>query len=282
MFERLYRGFKRAPLVWLARFRRWVIGEHAVAVLADSANGLLLTPVTDFYIGRKLCQHGTFDPRTVERLSALVDQDADVLFVGAHIGSFLVPIARRCRSVVGVEANPATFRLLELNVIVNRLSNVEVFNVAALDREGAVRFVANRVNTGGSKILPEEADHPEFDFEDPDVVEVRAAKLDDVLGGRSFDLIVFDVEGSEYRALRGMSETLAGARQIVIEFGPHLIESVAGIKAAQFLGAIPERFTSASLLGEDKSYGRSELLELCDEIWENAYYDTPDLRFISS
>ena len=282
MFERLYQGFKRAPLVWLARFRRWVIGEHAVGVLADTANGLLLTPVTDFYIGRKLSQRGTFDPRTVERLSALVDQDADVLFVGAHIGSFLIPIARRCRSVVGVEANPATFRLLELNVIVNGLSNVEVFNVAALDREGAVRFVANKVNTGASKIFSGDADHPETDFEDPEVVEVRAARLDDVLGSRSFDLIVLDIEGSEYRALGGMPETLAGARQLVIEFGPALIESVARITAAQFLEAVPERFTTASLLGEERLYGRSELLTLCDELWRNAYYDTPDLRFIAS
>lgn len=281
MFERLYQGFKQAPLVWLARFRRWVIGEHAVGVLADSANGLLLTPVTDFYIGRKLSQRGTFDSRTVERLSALVEPDADVLFVGAHIGSFLIPIARRCHSVVGVEANPATFRLLELNVIVNRLSNVEVFNVAALDRDGAVRFVANDVNTGASKVLSQHADHPD-DLDDSDVVEVRAAKLDDVLDGRSFDLIVLDIEGSEYRALGGMPETLAGAKQLVIEFGPALIDSVAGITAAQFLEAVPERFTTASLLGEEELYGRSELLALCDELWRNAYYDTPDLRFIAS
>ena len=282
MFERLYRSFKRAPLVWLARLRRWVIGEHAAAVLADSANGLLLTPVSDFYIGRKLSQRGTFDPRSVERLSALVEPDADVLFVGAHIGAFLVPIARQCRSVVGVEANPAIFRLLELNVMVNRLSNVELFNVAALEREGTVRFVANKVNTGGSKVLSEDMGRPEFYFDDPDVMQVRGARLDDVLGHRSFDLIVIDVEGSEYRALQGMSATLAATRQIVIEFAPNLIENVAGITAEQFLGAVPERFTSATLLGQEKSYGRPELSELCDKIWANAYYDTPDLRFIPS
>lgn len=68
VFERLYRRFKRAPLPWLARLRRWVIGEHAAAVVVDSANGLLLTPVSDFYIGRKLAQRGAFDTRTVERL----------------------------------------------------------------------------------------------------------------------------------------------------------------------------------------------------------------------
>lgn len=282
VFERLYRRFKRAPLPWLARLRRWVIGEHAAAVVVDSANGLLLTPVSDFYIGRKLAQRGAFDTRTVERLSALVKADADVLFVGAHIGAFLVPIARQCRSVVGVEANPATFRLLELNVIVNRLSNVELFNLAAVDGEAAVRFVANKVNTGGSKVLAERVDRPEFYFDDPDVVEVRGARLDDVLGDRSFDLIVIDVEGSEYRALKGMPETLARAGQVVIEFAPNLIDNVAGITIEQFLAAVPERFTSATLLGEETSYDRRELSVFCNEIWANSYYDTPDLRFISS
>ena len=282
VFERLYRRFKRAPLPWLARLRRWVIGEHASAVLVDSANGLLLTPVSDFYIGRKLAQRGAFDARTVEHLSQLVKADADVLFVGAHIGAFLVPIARHCRSVVGVEANPATFRLLELNVIVNRLSNVELFNLAALDGDAAVRFVANKVNTGGSKVLAEHVDRPEFYFDDPDVVEVRGARLDDVLGGRSFDLIVIDVEGSEYRALKGMPETLARAGQVVIEFAPNLIDNVAGITIEQFLAAVPERFTSATLLGEETSYDRRELSVFCNEIWANSYYDTPDLRFISS
>jgi FkbM family methyltransferase len=179
--------------------------------------------------------------------------------VGAHIGAFLVPIARQCRSVVGVEANPATFRLLELNVIVNRLSNVELFNLAAVDGEAAVRFVANKVNTGGSKVLAERVDRPEFYFDDPDVVEVRGARLDDVLGGRSFDLIVIDVEGSEYRALKGMPETLARAGQVAIEFAPNLIDNVAGITIEQFLAAVPERLTSATLLGEETSYDRREL-----------------------
>ncbi len=73
VFERLYRRFKRAPLPWLARLRRWVIGEHAAAVVVDSASGLLLTPVSDFYIGRKLAPRGAFGTRTVELLLHLVE-----------------------------------------------------------------------------------------------------------------------------------------------------------------------------------------------------------------
>lgn len=68
----------------------------------------------------------------------------------------------------------------------------------------------------------------------------------------------------------------------VVGVEANLIDNVAGITIEQFLAAVPERFTSATLLGEETSYDRRELSVFCNEIWANSYYDTPDLRFISS
>ena len=279
MLEKLYLYLKLKPLAYLSRFRRWVMGSHSTAVLVESWNGDLLVPITDFFVGRRLTRHGSFDREMIEELSRLLGPDSDVLVVGAHVGALLVPLARRGRSAIGVEANPETFRLLERNVLLNGLKNVELLNLAASDREGTVELLANTTNTGGSKVKPAGHKRLEFYYDDPETVEVKSERLDDLLGERSFDLVVLDVEGSEYRALRGMPEILAKVGHLVVEVAPNHIDNVAGVTREEFVSAIPERFTRASLVGSDRSLNRSELRGLLDEIWENDYYGSPNLRF---
>src|SRR5690349_4072184 len=85
------------------QFREKLIGPHATHVLCDSFNGKMLVPVADFTIGRSLAFEGEYDRAHVEKLLGLVATDSKVLFVGAHIGSLVVPIAKRVREVVAVE-----------------------------------------------------------------------------------------------------------------------------------------------------------------------------------
>ena len=46
-------------------------------------------------------------------------------------------------------------------------------------------------------------------YDSPEIIKVPAGPLDDVLAGQTFDVILMDVDGSEYFALRGMQTLLA-------------------------------------------------------------------------
>jgi len=221
-----------------ARLRQRVIGPHATHVLSDSFNGKLLVPVGDFEVGRKLAFKGEYDRTHIEKLLQLVNGESNVLFVGAHVGSLVIPIAKAVEKVVAVEANPATFDALLMNLAINQCRNVRALNIAASDRCEKVAFLASAHNTGGSKIAPAKP-RKEFVYDHPKTVEVDAAPLDELLPDFYPSHIIMDVEGAEARAMAGMPRLLASSRVFIVEFLPNHIENVAGISCNDFLKLIP-------------------------------------------
>src|SRR5436309_7710065 len=73
-----------------------------------------------------------------------------IIDCGAHIGISLLyfkmkyPQAR----VIGFEANPDTFKLLEKNIAQNHLSGVELVQAAVSDQEGMISFYVGKDNGG--------------------------------------------------------------------------------------------------------------------------------------
>ena len=222
----------------LSRLRRRLVGPYATHVLIDSFNGKLLIPVSDFEIGRTLAFEGEYDRGHIERILQLVNEDSNVLFVGAHVGSLVIPIAKAVRKVVAVEANPVTFETLQMNLVVNHCRNVQALNIAASDRREKIRFFSALHNSGGSKIVPRNL-RREFVYEHPEVIEIDAAPLDELLPEFPVSHIVMDIEGAETRAMAGMPKLLASSEVFIVEFLPNHIENVAGISCDDFLKMIP-------------------------------------------
>jgi FkbM family methyltransferase len=161
--------------------------------------------------------------------------------VGTHIGAIAVPLARDCRELVAIEANPNTFKLLEANVRLNALNNVTLHNVGASDKEETLSFLLNRDASGGSKRMPA-TQRFFYTYDQPEVINIPAVSLDDLLGERTFDLIFMDIEGSEYFALKGMRKILARSRALMVEFLPHHIADVANVGIDEFLSVIEPHF----------------------------------------
>ena len=252
----------------VTRLKRRMVGGHIEALLANGRNGLLLFDLQDQNVGRKLSFAGEYGWDEIERLRGYVTSNTDVLFVGSHVGAIVMPIAQSCRSVVAVEANPRTFRLLQLNVLLNGCTNVESVNRAASDKEEELQFLMSRVNPGGSKRMPKV--HKYMYFSDsPEVITVKASRLDDVLAGRSFDVIFMDIEGSEYFALGGMPRLLAAAHVLCMEFVPHHLKNVSGVSVAQLLALIAPYFSKLFIptknLNLSKDQFQSVLQQMYDE-----------------
>ena len=65
----------------------------------------------------------------------------------------------------------------------------------------------------------------------------------------NFDIILMDIEGAEFLALRGMPDHLKYCRNLIIEYAPRLLTNIAQISNEEFLGPIAAHFDSMKIIG---------------------------------
>ncbi|MGA7402548.1 MAG: FkbM family methyltransferase, partial [Candidatus Sulfotelmatobacter sp.] len=220
-----------------------------------------------------LIRSGEYAREEVERLLSYTKKTTTVLVVGGHIGTIVVPLAKNCQSVTAIEANPRTFKLLKLNLLINGCVNVDAMNVAANDKQEELQFLLSRTNSGGSKRMPLVRDYMYFS-DSPEVIKIQSTRLDELLCGSQFDVIVMDIEGSEYFALRGMQGLLASANLLSIEFIPHHLRNVSGITVAQFLEQVDPHFTKMLIPTKDVTVSKDRFHTLLQEMYERDESDS--------
>lgn len=76
------------------RWRAKSLGEHAIAIVAETKNGRLSVHAGDFNVSRSLLENGEYDWQQITWLKQLLDAKSRVIFAGAHIGAVLIPVAR--------------------------------------------------------------------------------------------------------------------------------------------------------------------------------------------
>lgn len=238
--SRLIRGDMRAR----------IMGTYGDGILSRTKNGLLIVDPRDFNVARSLLNHGSYDWRDIQWLARVLDDQSSIVFVGAHIGSLLIPLARQsgARRVIAFEPSPRNHHLLKLNLLLNELGFVEVHQVAAGDGESTVRFTENRINSGNSRV----SENGE--------VQVQVSRLDTILqADAAVDLLVMDTEGFEVRAMRGASATLRKTKYFYVEYAPEQLTEQ-GSAPREFLETVAERFSSMYIPGNpsrffaDRSY----------------------------
>ena len=239
-----------------SRKMRKSLGTNIRAIITQSSNGLFAVDPEDLEVGEKL-RKGGFGLDEIERIKYLISDDSRVLIVGSHIGSLVIPISRHCKEVVAIEANPKTYELLSLNLRLNDIENVVSHNIAASEKTEIITFFLNTVNSGGSKRAPKQS-HFMYEYDSPERVEIQAHALDTHLSNHAFDLVLMDIEGSEFFALKGMPKILQECKSLIVEFLPHHLRNVAGVDAQTFLKQIPERFTKVTIPSQNVTLSLEE------------------------
>ena len=264
--------------------RKKIFGPNAKGIIYDSKNGYMALPISDITIGKNLGFKGHWNFNEIQKLLQQTTQDDVIYFIGTHVGTLLVPIAKKVKTVVGFEANEDTFWFIKANLCINKISNATIFNKAVGDGAKKVTFYKNTVNTGGSKIKPIK-DSILYNYDNPKQVEVDMVALDPFISEQSLTPpsgIIMDIEGAEYFALKGMQVTLAKVRFLYVEFVPHHLQNVSNTSVEKFLKTMTPHFSKAIFLKDntqfDISSSEKELVKHLKILEKNNVAD--DILFI--
>lgn len=177
--------------------------------------------------------HRPFEPTTTRVFKQSVRPGAVVLDVGAQFGYFSLlagKIAGPRGHVIAVEPVGDNLDLLRRNVEFNSLGDrIEIEGRGLSDcRETLSMFIYQESDSHALYRSP--------DAKVRDEIEVELIPGDELTEGKPVDVIKIDVEGHEERVLRGLQETIAASRGLVliVEYAPAYLER-GGTDPAEFL-----------------------------------------------
>ncbi|HEV7747316.1 MAG TPA: FkbM family methyltransferase [Pyrinomonadaceae bacterium] len=163
----------------------------------------------------------SYEPRYVRALRSLICEGQSIFDVGANIGFYSVLFSGWVGSsgrVVAYEPDSNNLKLLERNVAANKCANVSIRNSALAGKPGTASFSTDPA-TGATGHLGAGATYGEtlFGSGREILVEVEVSSLDhEVELWGAPDLVKMDVEGGEFDALSGGTQTLRQHRPLVV------------------------------------------------------------------
>jgi len=174
---------------------------------------------------------GFWEPHLVACFRRICQRGSIAFDIGANVGYHTLMLAQ----LVGAEGmcyafepNSENCRLILLGVEQNQFANVKLMPIALSDRPGWAYFSRHVGSNGGFATRDAE-------LGDGRGVVVPVFMLDD-LQLPPPDLIKVDVEGAEYRVLKGAEKSIGRGRPIIIsEFSLEMTSRVSGVPGAQYL-----------------------------------------------
>jgi FkbM family methyltransferase len=193
---------------------RWGVKFRPAPRVVRLRSGPLMHVNPTDYLQLLIYYLGTFEPHCMPYLRGCVAKGAIVVDVGANVGIYTLESAILVGStgrVISIEPAPTNARSLQKNIELNRLTNVTLFEVAAGDTVCSAKLSLASGGNLGMFSLATAGDDTSCN------VEVR--RIDDLIeqsGVNSVSLMKMDIEGSEYRGLRGAIRTLRRFRPVIL------------------------------------------------------------------
>ena len=215
---RLYISYQVSILLYLlapARFRSvgyLIPGRSKLTVTIGGVHANVRPGTTDLAIFAT-----AHEPRTSSWFK--VKPGDVVVDVGAHIGRYTLMAARYASRVVAVEPEPSNFSALLSNIRFNSYSNVIALCVALSDQNRKLPLHVAALGNMGSSSLEPESNGQGTDWI-RGTVDVQCDTLDNIvarLNLESIDWLKIDVERHEIPVLEGAQETLARAKNVILE-----------------------------------------------------------------
>jgi FkbM family methyltransferase len=214
------------------------LGNLTPSFAVDTDGVRVHVDTADQEISRLVYIYGLYDKPLMTLAFSALDQlggrpafeGTSLLDLGANIGTTTLT-ATACFGAGGsyaFEPDPVNFRNLAVNLAANGLDDsVKAFELALTDGAGTVALERSPTNAGDHRVRAGDlACEP-----GREAIEVRAARLDDLVEGGEIDLgrvslAWLDVQGHEGQLLAGATSLLERPIPVVAEYWP------AGLRAA--------------------------------------------------
>ncbi|MBS1607961.1 MAG: FkbM family methyltransferase [Bacteroidetes bacterium] len=152
--------------------------------------------------------HGVYESELTKYFLNNVKEDSVFVDVGANFGYYSCLMAKRINGskggrVFSFEANINAFVLLQKNMMANWVDQgaVSLNHIAISDKEEEVSFKSYKYRFGGSQFYTTAEDEQLINT--MEVLKVKTKTLDSYLANHRVDFIKIDVEGAEFKVLRG-------------------------------------------------------------------------------
>lgn len=222
LFRRLpnFRGKTRSIRI-INRVLNWALSDHLVASELKTGDLFIL----DMRSRTEYIAHytGSYDSQMIEALISLFRPGFTVLDVGANIGFYAVPFAKRLKELEGellcFEPVPTNFSRLKENLALNKADLAAVYPLALSDQPATLKMTLREDFSGGGAtgnaavLIRDQAD---THFR---TVDVTATRLDDFVLNHGLDKIDFikvDIEGHEDLFLEGAAHCLERFRPLIL------------------------------------------------------------------
>lgn len=229
-----------------------------------------------------LSVYNDWDDFATTLLEKEIKKGSIVLDLGANIGFYTLVLARLVGEkgkVYAFEADSTNFEILKKNVEANRYNNIILVNKAVLDKNDKIKFYVDERNTAGNSVYG--GDKTEYK-------EIEAIKLDDYFNkNRKIDFVKIDIEGSEFRAMKGMSKLLKENKKIKLmtEFYPKLLNGIGEennllpVDYLEFLRNLGfELYDINEKSRKLVRFSNKEILNKCGHRWTNLFCKRKDTK----
>ena len=163
----------------------------------------------------------TEEPLMISWINSMQPDDV-VLDVGANVGMYTVPIAKKTQTVYACELDPLNIAILKENLFLNAVTdNVVVLPFACGDSAKIVEVKFRDLAYGDALQLIEGGDQQNTRFgHRTHTANVIQFSLDDVFVQLNLprpNKIKIDVDGNELTVLKGMKDLIRGANEVYFE-----------------------------------------------------------------
>lgn len=197
---------------------------------------LALETHADTIIAPHIRAYGLWEAAETALCQRMLRPGMRVVDAGAHAGYYSLMFSHlvgASGSVIAFEPEPANFRMLLANLLLNDCGNVQARPLALAQARGNEFLHLSADNGGDHRLAP---------IPGRTRVAVESIDLDTALGGAPLDFIKIDTQGAEPRILAGMAATLSANRDrlgCLMEFAPGLLE-LAGVSLDRYAAQLAE------------------------------------------
>jgi FkbM family methyltransferase len=179
--------------------------------------------------------NGLYEKEYLEYFYSILGEDDIIIDIGANIGIFSILASKKVKSglIFSFEPVGINYKRMLRNIEVNSIQNIKTFNLGLSNQNETLDINVPKQDPGESTLSPKTC--TKLFLKNDQKISIEKAKF--ILFDQFFeehmlkkvDIIKIDVEGAEYKVLKGMKNTLISHNPIVfIELIPSLIENVEG------------------------------------------------------